>query len=330
MGAYKYWKGGVNGSADDTDGDWNNVGNWHGGVKPVTGDIVVFGEQAGVCDNSSTTKHAYGKHWSCYINVSQAAVDLAGLIITKGFTGCVGIDVVGTGGPLIIGITDELWFVGNETLYIRSGGGQAVPLAFHHSASGLMKISTSAAADVWSEIHLQDAGTLEIVNSCRVDKIHCGADFSGIVNIGTGVQDGAGNAVDLEVYSGTVYSGSKLGQVKNASIIELSSADVALYGNTLDIDNLLQILGTFTWRHTGQLKLLQLSGGIVQAVGDGEKTLGTGAATDIKVYGGKLDLSDAQSKIVLASGAKIVSRGEGIVIMPPNVETGFLPLLTTA
>jgi len=329
MGAYKYWKGGVNGTVDDTDGDWNNVGNWHGGVKPVTGDIVVYGEQAGVCDNSGTTKHAYGKHWSCYINVSQAAIDLAGLIITKGFTGCVGIDVVGNGGPLIIGFTDELWFMGNETLYIKSGGGQAVPLAFHRSESGLMKIDAAAAADVWTEIHLQDAGTLEIVNDCRVDKLHCGADFTGIVNIGTGVQDGAGNAIDLEVYGGTIYSGSKLGQVKNASIINLGATEVALYGNTLDIDNLLQILGTFTWRHSGQLKLLQLSGGIVQAVGDGEKTLGTSAAGDIKVLGGKLDLSDAQSKIIMAADATIVSRGEGMVIMPPNVETTFSSLLTT-
>jgi len=322
---YKYWKGGSNGAVDDTDGDWSVAANWEPSGVPASTDMVVFGEQAGICNNDSALKHTVGKHWNCYTGMAQSAVQLKGLIVTEGFTGLIGVNAEGTEDPLLIGISGELWFMSNETLNIKSDyGTSAIPLTFHKSATGLLKIDTDLSTNKWTEIHCQNAGTLEIVDACFFDKIHCGGDFTGIVKIGIDI---TGTPV-LEVYGGTVYCGSSLGTVKNAGVIEFGSIDIEnVEYDAINVDDLLQIAGTFIWRHKGQLKALQLSGGVIRAVGDGLKDLGNNVAKDIKVYGGKLDLSEVQNIITQNGNSTIVVRGEGQVIMPQNVEVVFTELL---
>jgi len=95
MANTRYWTG-------ETDTDWAVTTNWTDDTVPIDGDTVIF-------DGRTTV--------GALLNMTQSAIDLAGLYIMSTYTGTIGA----ADAPLEIEISGDLRIEGTGSYYIQSG-----------------------------------------------------------------------------------------------------------------------------------------------------------------------------------------------------------------
>jgi len=314
--ANKYWIGGSNGADDDVDGDFDVAANWLPAVAPAAADTLIFGDTAGICDNDATVKHTEGNHWNCLAS-SVASIAFQGIIITDGYTGKIGISdaEVPIEDPIPFALAGGKQFVcyGNSTYLWLVDNGDVAEVIFD-STTGVLKLSSDAAADSYDTILCRGAGTIYFeyrdAVGPRVDTITVIAGATTVVSIGQDCLDVGGNPVDLNIYGGTVYSESALGAVvNNGGTIHCGKVGSSVTAD-LDITSLAQQSGLFYWRAGGDLTTFTLSGGSIIVVGEYAKLI----AGNPEMTGGTFDMGSARCAITITNDIDLI----GGVIHPPK------------
>lgn len=193
----------------------------------------------------------------------------------------------------------------NTLTYIEVDGAADIEKVVHNSESGYLHLSSDGTRE-YDSVWVTNNGTLDVANDTELQEINVtvGAPNATIV-VGTGCQDSGGNAVDLNAHAGNITWDSKIGQTL------LNGATITYGQNSpldtdIDIDKLTWYNGIFKWYGKSAMKDLEGWGGTVTAYGAGDKTIGSAAST-YNVYDGTLDLSQAQGRVTMYSGADIAN-----------------------
>lgn len=339
----KFWKGGAGwttGAATNDEGNFEfddsaNAyadSNWvdesgAGVAKPASADILIFGMWAGIvpADYVTTTEHVIADHWSVIYNLDQSALDLGNIKVTESFTGALGYYDSDTGiyYPLKYSIADgsQMEYRSEAASYIECAAtGENIPLLIFDTTSGSLRIS-STGNGCWDKAQILDGGTLTLAEDTICNQIDTfGADFT--LDIGAGCVDSGAASIDLNAYGGgSIYCNSPLGEVVNAGpTIEYGKTDFTP-ATDLDIDDLLNISGTFNWRAAGVLKSFLQVGGNIIGYGDGNKTIGGVDSTAYEILGGLFDLSQVRGDVEFRTGCSIKNTGGEFKPCPRNLVT---------
>lgn len=209
--------------------------------------------------------------------------------------------------PLQISIanTYDMIIESNGTFYIECGSTTPnIPELIFNSSSGLLHISSEAANANWDDIRVTGGGTLNVAADTYFTKLTTTSEATATVLVGKGCLGPAAASCDLICHAGTIVWDSKIGDVEahDGTITYCQNVEIS---TTVDIDKLLIYGGTFNWYGKGSLKDYEQWGGTVNALGDGAKTIGSGASA-YPQNGGTFDCKQATGPVSFFAGASIV------------------------
>lgn len=295
--ATKYWVGGSVGNLTN----WATAANWSPSGVPVADDTVIF-------DGRSS--------YNCTDGMAQGGVSLDLLQVKSNYRGTIGSSAT----PLSIN-PDEVFFEGTGSLHLKCAAANAttdsdIDRVFVNSKGGTItlysNVNSASYAAEFTELCVQ-LGEVTLAEGCDVRTIRMAG---GTLTIGEECKrvKATADLIDLYVYNGAVSCDSPLGTLEvyggRVTIGSTSATPTA----RPDIDLLRLWGGLLNWQpvmsgDTPQLKQFYAYGGVLAALGNNAKQIGTGSEKQQLWPSAKVDLSGSGGVVTLYSGTKIINYG---------------------
>ena len=289
---------------------------------PLPADTMHFTGRATIA-TGTPTEHTAGLHYNCYGNMGSGPDDCQGVVVAAEFTGLIGKKASGVEAPLQLSLAagKELIFRGNsEAYFMIKTASKVVPKVIFDSTSGILALSgVNDTNAVWTLIECRNAGTLELEEDTKYTDIYNYGSATIIINKNC-------PAGSVYTWGGTVLCDSPATNIKGYGDAAFTLGRTTFTNPEEDLDAAAvewKSTGTLTWRAAGTITAYDQDGGIVAAVGSGDKQIGN--SSDVwTINRGYLDLSAQKGLLTFEAGSTIVAKVANAVRFPAgSIIDGF-------